>query len=108
MMFEMDKATDTRGREASSAEMSFILSLGTELGTPGDTLSDELWARATGSEVLPCSWCGRRTVVHVWRGARVHIGADGTLNRGCRAASFTSDKGWDETIPKHRNAKVAS
>jgi hypothetical protein len=48
-------------------------------------------------DVVKCRRCGRACYeerADVW----THVSADRGTSRGCRAASFTSDKGWDETL----------
>lgn len=64
----------------------------------------ELWERkAMEPKVaeLPCKRCGRE-VVNIGGASEprwAHLAADGGLNVGCRAASFTSSDGWAD-IPK--------
>jgi hypothetical protein len=45
-----------------------------------------------------CWHCGKRIVPvgSNWR----HVGADGGLYVGCRAASFKKGSGWDDSLPK--------
>ena len=56
----------------------------------------------------PCRHCGRATVIDL--GGRVnHLGEDGGLSRGCRAASFRDDPYpdgdfWDNAIPRNQYA----
>lgn len=65
----------------------------------------ELRARQTQS-VLPamdcgtCRRCGKR-VVRVDHDFVTHVAEDGSVtNRGCRAATFNVDTGWDESLPR--------
>jgi hypothetical protein len=53
-----------------------------------------------------CSRCGRQIIVSS-SGFVTHVSADGGLNRGCRAASFHPDHGWDDNIPRSWSAKRA-
>jgi hypothetical protein len=55
-----------------------------------------------------CGRCFRSIVWHRhWvRGWEwTHVGADGSPWRTCRAASYTSERGWDETIPRSWTVK---
>lgn len=71
----------------------------------------ELWpffASRDDDPELSCRRCGR-TVVNVGTDEQqrwIHLAADGGLNVGCRAASFTTEGGWDDNIP--RSWKAAS
>lgn len=49
-----------------------------------------------------CRRCGRR-IVNPGAGW-THLGADNTLVVGCRAASFTSEGGWDDTLDRRWHA----
>jgi hypothetical protein len=53
-----------------------------------------------------CSRCGQQIIVSS-SGFVTHVSADGGLNRGCRAASFHPDHGWDHNIPRSWSAKRA-
>jgi hypothetical protein len=61
------------------------------MGRPGQAMVDH-------DDHPKCRRCGRRIVAagSGWR----HFGANGGLFAGCRAASFTEDKGWDDTLPR--------
>src|SRR5690606_4583028 len=69
---------------------------------PAELLEDyaEDWqvlaARDDGYEV-PCGRCGR-AVVNPSGDRWTHLAADGGLFIGCRAASFTDENGWDESL----------
>jgi hypothetical protein len=45
-----------------------------------------------------CRHCGRAIVDPGGEGRWTHHGADGQLVRGCRAASFKPEEGWDESL----------
>jgi hypothetical protein len=57
--------------------------------------------QSSGADVIEekCARCGR-TILITERGYVTHVNAEGGLNRGCRAATFTSERGWDDSIPK--------
>lgn len=46
-----------------------------------------------------CARCGRELVVSE-TGFVTHLAEDGGLNRGCRAASFDNETGWDDSLNK--------
>lgn len=61
-------------------------------------LSDELSDRSA----LECRRCGRE-IIDIGPAGRsrwTHIAADGGLNVGCRAATFTVEGGWNDDIPR--------
>lgn len=51
-----------------------------------------------------CQRCGRQVIIS--GNFVTHVSADGGLNRGCRAASFVSEEGWDESLPRSWYAKT--
>jgi hypothetical protein len=54
---------------------------------------------------VSCKWCGRNVV---FEGVRwTHLAADGGLSVGCRAASFTADEGWNDSLSKNWKAQPA-
>jgi hypothetical protein len=57
-----------------------------------------------------CRHCDRKVILGPrWSNGRRdwwHLAADGSLRRGCRAASFTDEYGWDDSIPRTRLASV--
>lgn len=53
-----------------------------------------------------CKRCEREVIV-TDSGIVIHLAAFGGLNRGCRAASFTEDTLWDDSIPRTWYAAVA-
>lgn len=53
-------------------------------------------------DVHECRHCGRQ-VIRVGTGWR-HLSANGGLNVGCRAASFTPGRGWDDTLDRSLKA----
>jgi hypothetical protein len=55
-------------------------------------------------DVEPCRHCGR-DIFEDARGVWQHKAADGGLNRGCRAASYTADKGWDDSLRRDWKAE---
>ena len=57
-----------------------------------------LAARDDGYQVA-CRRCGR-AIVNPSGSRWTHLSSDGGLNVGCRAASFTSDEGWDDTLAR--------
>jgi hypothetical protein len=65
----------------------------------------ELWPFFASRDDEPdptCRRCGR-AVVNVGSDERsrwTHVAADGGLNVGCRAASFTTEGGWDDDLPR--------
>jgi hypothetical protein len=65
----------------------------------------ELWPFFASRDDEPeprCRRCGRRIVNigtddrHRW----THVAASGGLNVGCRAATFTTEDGWDDDLPR--------
>ena len=59
---------------------------------------DALQSRDDGCEAT-CRRCGR-AIVEAVSGRWTHLAADGTLVVGCRAASFTRDQGWNDTLDR--------
>jgi hypothetical protein len=61
------------------------------------------WQFFASDEPNPmCRRCGR-TVVNIGTDERprwTHVAADGGLNVGCRAASYTPGCGWDDDLPR--------
>lgn len=56
-----------------------------------------------------CRHCGREVIVRSNGRYVTHVGNDGTLVRGCRAATFpfTEDgPGWDDSIPRSQKAAI--
>ena len=71
---------------------------------PPELLEDyvEVWRRHPEPE-RSCKRCGRHVILDAserW----THRGTDGTSWRGCRAASWTKDDGWDDDLPRSWNA----
>jgi hypothetical protein len=62
----------------------------------------QLW-RHVGVPDSVCRLCGRG-IVSIGNGRWTHRGADGGRFVGCRAASYTSDGGWDDALPRHWKA----
>jgi hypothetical protein len=58
-----------------------------------------------GSKLSACERCGRRVISIP--GFVTHLGEDGGLLRGCRAASFTVEDGWDDSLDKRWTAKMS-
>jgi hypothetical protein len=52
----------------------------------------------------PCLRCGRDVFLD-GAGDWTHAAADGGTSRGCYAASFTSETGWDESLSQSWKAK---
>lgn len=77
-----------------------VAALETELGEDRNS--------GIGTDIVDetCSRCGRQIIVSS-NGYVTHVSADGGLNRGCRAASFQPDHGWDDNIPPSWYAKRA-
>jgi hypothetical protein len=59
----------------------------------------------TDNQPPPCRHCGRP--VFEVGGQWYHLDAQGQRMRGCRAASFVSGRGWDETLDRRRTASPA-
>lgn len=55
---------------------------------------------------VQCRRCGRGVVQDGNRWT--HLAADGGLSIGCRAASFTDDDGWDESLDPNWKAQPSS
>jgi hypothetical protein len=68
------------------------------------------WQPCRHSQHATCRRCQRS----ILRGARWrdgyhwwHIAEDHSLRRGCRAASFTTENGWDDSIDRKWMARPA-
>jgi hypothetical protein len=64
-------------------------------------MTDDIPA-ADDEAIVACTRCGRRIVPagDGWR----HIDPQGDLIKGCRAASFENDAGWDDRLSRSWNA----
>lgn len=52
----------------------------------------------------PCGNCGKQVITTPFKRGLVHAE---DFMKGCRAASFSVGNGWDDTIPRHWNAKLS-
>lgn len=69
--------------------------------TEGHTLTFGECGRCSRTVVRQHSWPAPTTRAEGW----YHVGADGYFWRGCRAASFSKEDGWDDSIPRAWTAK---
>lgn len=69
-----------------------VSGLGTLYSVDSDPADD-------GLTIEKCARCGR-TILTTDTGYTTHQGADGHLSRGCRAASFTVENGWDDNLKR--------
>lgn len=51
-----------------------------------------------------CGNCKAPVITTPFKSGLVHLS---DMMKGCRAASFSVDSGWDESIPKHWKAKLS-
>lgn len=93
---------------AASVYLDFQAGLVPDYWEPAQLLPEyvEEWAaldaRDDGYEGA-CRRCGR-AIVQATAGRWTHLAADGTLVIGCRAASFTSGDGWDDSLDRRWRA----
>lgn len=91
--------------KAARKYMDFQAMLIPDYWEPAELLEDyvEMWTTQPGRpDDYVCRRCGRAVVDlgDKW----THINAEGGLNVGCRAASFTFDAGWDDDLPRRWTA----
>jgi hypothetical protein len=51
----------------------------------------------------PCGNCGAPVIITPFKSGLVH---ESDMMKGCRAASFSVDSGWDDSLPRTWNAKL--